>query len=382
MIETASIRCAMSGIWIIGALFTAAATSAGAQNATEPASLDTDDAYNLAANWIVDLDPRKRAWASELIASRQFEALYPKLLTALAVSQSGAPGQFDGTPDEVALEVLADAIIRAGLRVPAEDARKLYPEYPALAMILLSRTLDDNRAALISILNQAKAGEVWLAAANLLAAHPAADFIIQQLDDLTVFVRLLVSEPGAGTGVSYGDCFDPESLGASGRRAMPENWPPVAVCRLQTGENGDAVIANGTNSVSFTRQVTAGFGPWKGPKCGGPDIQKLRRDLLVQLSGVDPSTTPLSAVVLKDISIESAGQYQRDGAAILQEQTMSFAGIVSQLQAKGLITPAQAAARRLHMRLLIVRDRSARELPPLPDLRLLGIVGEYRETAF
>ena len=184
-------------------------------------------------------------------------------------------------------------------------------------------------------------------------------------------------------GVSYGDCFDPGSGGASGRRGTAENWPPVGVYTLETGNNGDAVIASGTNSVSFTRQVSADLRPWKGhAECGGPDIQKLRRDLLVQLAGVDPSTTRLKAVVLRAITLESAGQYQRDAAAVLQEQITSFEGIVSQLQSKGLITSAQAAERRLHMQVIIVRDRSSTELPALPDLRPFGIVGEYRETGF
>jgi hypothetical protein len=381
MLAVRGILSGTCGIGILVALLIAPAVFVRAQSVPEMASLDDAHAYNLAANWIVDLDPRKRAWASELIAGRRFEALYPKLLTALAVFQPGASGQFEGTPDELALEVLADAAIRVGLRVPAEDARKLYPEFPALAMILLSRSLDDNRTALASILNQSKAGEVWLAAADLLAAHPSADFVIRQLDQLSVFVRILVSEPGAGMGMSYGDCVEPGLSGALGQPG--ENWPPVSVYKLRTGKNGDAIIANGMNSVSFTRQVTADRRPWKGhAECGGPDIQELRRDMLVQLSGTDPSVTRLKAVVLRDITWESDGQYRRDATAILQEQTRSFAGIVSQLQSRGLITPAQAADRRLHMHVYVVRERSARELPALPDLRLLGIIGEYREEAF
>ncbi|MDP9169990.1 MAG: hypothetical protein M3N54_05180 [Acidobacteriota bacterium] len=367
--------------WAPIALCSAEAVSAPAQNPPEAAAaFDTDRAYNFAADRIASSDPRERAWAAATIANRGFVALYPKLLAALSDFQPNLSSQFEATPRELALEITADAIIRAHVLVPAADARKLYPEFPALAMILLSRPVDDNRTALLSILNEAKTGEVWLAAANLLAVKPSPEFMMRQLDEFNVFTRILVFQPGIGGGMSYGDCA---SVGPLPQPAIPSTWPPLAVYQLLAGKSEGRVIATGANPVSFTSRVTVDPRPWTGHSdCGGPGIQALRRDLLLQLAGIDASSTALHAVVLRDVIRETDEQYRREALGILQEQAKAFADVVAGLEARGLITAAQAAERRLHMQVHIVDSGSTRALPALPDLRLLGIVGQYQQHSF
>jgi hypothetical protein len=82
-------------------------------------SPDNSEIYNRAASWIADSDPRKQAWAAEFIASHQFETLYPRLLEPLSKFTPNPSGQFAGTPEELALEVIAGAIIRTNVLVPA-----------------------------------------------------------------------------------------------------------------------------------------------------------------------------------------------------------------------------------------------------------------------
>jgi hypothetical protein len=362
--------------WVFLALFNASLVLSYAQDRSKIDALGADKAYDLAANWILDQDPRLQAWAAELIAKRQFTALYPELLTALNELQSNPSGKFAGTPEELALEAVADAIIQADVPAPAMYARRLYPKFPALAMILLSRSADDNRAALLSILGEAKAGEVWLACANLLARNPSVEFMIQLLDEFNIFLRILVFEPGTGGGMSYGDCYSMSE--ASPGLRITENWPAISIYSLQVAKSGGTVIASGLNTVSFTSRVTADPNPWKGHSgCGGPDIQELRRDLILQLAGIDPASTGLRAVVLRDIVLRTDDQYRQDVLEILQEQTKAFTEVLGQLQSKGLITQAEAAERRLHMRVYIFPPGSRPVLPALPDLRLLGIAGEY-----
>jgi hypothetical protein len=361
-------------IWIFVALFNASLVLSRAQDLSRIDALGADKAYDLAANWILDRDPKLQAWAAELIAKHQFTALYPELLTALNELQSNPSGKFAGTTEELALEAVADAIIKADVPVPAIDARRLYPKFPALAMILLSRSPDDNHAALLSILDEAKAGEVWLACANLLARNPSPEFVIQLLDEFRIFLRILVFEPGTGGGMSYGDCYTISEPAVQ----IPENWPAISIYSLQVPKSGGTVIARGLNSVSFTSRVTADPNPWKGHSgCGGPDIQELRRDLILQLAGIDPARTGLRAVVLRDIVRKTDDQYRQDAVGILQEQTKAFTEIVGQLQSKGLITQAEAAERSLHMRVYIVPPGSGSPLPALPELQLLGIAGAY-----
>ncbi len=368
-------------IWIFAALLNASLVLSHAQDQARQDlsridALGAGKAYDLAANWILDQDPRLQAWAAELIAKHRFTALYPELLTALNELQSNPSSKFAGTTEELALEAVADAIIQADVPVPAMDARRLYPKFPALAMILLSRSPDDNHAALLSILDEAKAGEVWLACANLMARNPSAEFVIRLLEEFSVFLRLLVFEPETGGGMSYGDCYLMSE--ASPGLKITEKWPAISIYSLQVAKNGGTVIASGLNSVSFTRRITEDPNPWKGHSgFGGPDIQELRRDLILQLAGIDPAKTGLRAVVLRDIVRRTDDQYRQDALGILQEQTKAFAEVLEQLQSKGLITQAEAAERRLHMQVHIVPSGSRPVLPALPDLRLLGIAGEY-----
>ena len=124
------------------------------------------EAYKLASSWIAESGAKHRAWAAQWIAQFRFENLYTELLTRLSEFQPSESGKFNGSEDELALESIADAIIRSDLQPPAADSRKLYPEFPALAMILLARAPDDKQAALWSIFEQTQAPEVWLAAAG------------------------------------------------------------------------------------------------------------------------------------------------------------------------------------------------------------------------
>jgi hypothetical protein len=362
--------------WVCVALFSASLISSYAQDPVRPDALGADKAYDAAANWILDPDPRLQAWAAELIAKFQFTALYPELLTALNQLQSNASEKFTGTTTELALEAVADAIIKADVPVPAQDARRLYPKFPALAMILLSRRPDDNQAALGSILGETKTVEVWLAAANLMARNPSPEFVIKLLDDFDIWVRLLVFDREIDGGMSFGDCYTLTDT-VQGLK-IPEDWPPISVYSLQVSKNGGAVIASGINSVNFTSRVTNDPNPWKGHTgCGDPDIQELRRGPILQLSGIDSAKTGLRAVILRDIVRKTDDQYRQDAVGIIQEQAQAFAEVLGQLQSKGLITQTQAAERRLHMQVHIVPPRSGSPLPALPELGLLGIAGEY-----
>ncbi len=346
-----------------------------AAHAQRPPNLDTLDAgtaYDLASRWISDGDPRLRAWGAELIAKYQLSSLYPDLASALTGFNPSE--RFSGTPEEFALEAVADALITAHVPVPASDARKLFPEFPALAMILLSASADDNRAALLSILDQSKSREVWLASANLLARNPSPGLVIKLLDDFEVFVTILVFEPGTGGGMS-GDCYGPKELPALNR---PDDWPPISIYSLQIAKKEGTTISSGINSVSFTNRVTRDVNPWQEHAgCSLPSLQELREGIILQLAGIDPAITALRAVVLTDIVRKADDQYRQDAIGILQQQAQSFAQVVAQLQSKGLITPAQAAERRLHMQVHIVPSRRVQALPALPDLQSLGITGQY-----
>jgi hypothetical protein len=333
---------------------------------------DPTEAYKLASSWITESSAKHRAWAAQSIVHFRFESLYPELLARLSEFQPSDSGKFSGSEDELAMESIADAIIRSDLQPPATDSRKLYPQFPALAMILLARAPDDRQAALWSIFERAQVPEVWLAAANLLAKEPPPGFISKLLDDFSMFVRILVFGGKGGGGASYGDCYRITKPPTP----FPAGWPRIRAYSLEVGARPETIIAAGRNSVSFTSREQDDSLPWNSESdCVGPDrIRGFRVDLLAQLAGVDTSATGLSALVFRDLVWRSDEQYRRDATGILKEQRQSFVQLVKRLTAAGLSTDAEASERLLHIRLEIMPFEPIHSLPELPDLVPSGIV--------
>jgi hypothetical protein len=314
-------------------------------------------------------DARQTAWAAESIAANRTEALYPELLRVLHELKPSETSLFSGTPDELAIEAVADAIIKTNLKVPSEDARKLYPEFPALAMILLSRSSDDNTSDLLWIFKDSKGGEVWLAAANLLAVNPKPEFVSQLVSDFNVFVRILVFTPREGGDMSYGDCY---SQGRErSRYSVPTDWPKISMYSL-TAEGQGVVFAPGRANVAYLSAAENDALPWRGRLgCGGLDIESLRRELLVTLAGKDAG---IQSVVLTDIT-ETSDQQARQGILrIVEAQATAFREITEALVSKGILTSSD---QKLHMDVMIVPFGKVR-VPELPTLASLGIVGDYR----
>jgi hypothetical protein len=330
------------------------------------------EAYKLASSWITEPNAKHRAWAAQWIAQFRFESLYPELLARLSEFQPFDSGKFSGSEDELAMESIADAIIRSDLQPFAADSRKLYPEFPTLAMILLARAPDDRQAVLWSIFEQTQVPEVWLAAANLLAKEPPPRFVSKLLDDFSMFVRIMVFDGKGGGGASYGDCFRV----AKPPMPFPAGWPKIQTYSLEIGARPETTIADGRNSVSFTSRKTDDSLPWNGEAdCVSPDnIRGFRLDLLAQLAGVDTAATGLSALVFRDLVRRSDEQYRRDATEILKEQRQLFIQFVKRLATARLLSDAEAGARLLHLQLLVVPFEPIRSLPELPDLVPSGIV--------
>ena len=329
-------------------------------------------AHSVASKWIGDVDPKHRAWAAELIAQYQLQDLYPELETQLERFQESRTGVSKGSADELALEVIVDAIIKLQLRTPAREAEKLYPTFPALALILLSRPSDDNRSALYSIFTKAKVGEVWLAAADLLAENPPQGFVLRVLSDFQEFVRILVYAPGKSGGMSYGDCVSLSS--SSSGLAVPPDWPAIEIYSLQTARHGGAVIALGEHSISFVSHKSSNGTPWTGKSgCGGLDLQSLRHDLIAQLAGVDPGKLGLRSLLLSDITLKSEEAYNHEMVQLLQGQARAFSAAVRTLVWRRLLTAEQASGLQLHIELHIIPMDLLSPLPAVPEKALAGI---------
>jgi len=343
--------------------------------AVDVKGLDSKKAYELASAWIADHVPRDEAWAAELIAQYRFRDLSGELLAALRELTRQRSQEFQASAEELATEAVADAIITLDIPVSSVDARSLYPEFPALAMILLSRASDDNQADLFAILQETKIGEVWLASANLLAKNPTPEFVETLVHDFRIFTRILVFGPDTSGGMSYGDCYSaakrPSPMSVTG------DWPTFSRYGLQLARKGGTVFADGKNAVSYFTLADHEVRPWTGlAGCGGLDVQDLRRDLLVQLSGVDDSHADLRSVVLRDVRCRGDEEC-RDGIVdVLREQVASYKFVIHLLRSKQLVSEL-VLQQALKMDVWVVPMGAKLRKIELPGLRDLGIAGSY-----
>ena len=142
--------------------------------------------------------PREVAWAAYKIAQQNRREMIPKLATLVADYRSGEP--FDTgkpVPAGVAeIEAVADALIQLQARLDAATVMHLYPQFPSLTIILLSRATH-NGAALFQVFQTAQSRALWLAAGNLLALHPSREFVYSLLDKMVI--RLVFRVTAGGT---------------------------------------------------------------------------------------------------------------------------------------------------------------------------------------
>src|SRR4029077_4910038 len=91
-----------------------------------------------------------------------------------------------------------DALIAMHAAVPAEQARKLYPEFPAQSLILLVRSPQPDDSALLGIMRIAKANWNWLAAGNVLIKDRTLGFAALLLSKFTQHLTVSAGHTGMG----------------------------------------------------------------------------------------------------------------------------------------------------------------------------------------
>jgi hypothetical protein len=208
--------------------------------------LDPTDATQLTSKWLDNGNPRLRAWAA-FWAERddQFQCV-PQLLDIVAHHNSGAANSSSSsswTDDDAALLAVLDALICLHADVPVNEAEALYGEFPAHALVLLSRSHEDAGEALLGILDSTKSFTDWLAAADLLAARPPPGFAARLLRVISTEATIRVLDPGHGAlEEGWGG-----SCASSGEDSRP-NWPPVGAYRLTARQSpGSELFAEGEN---------------------------------------------------------------------------------------------------------------------------------------
>ncbi len=229
--------------------------------------------------------PREVAWAAYTIAEDNRVEMIPSL-AALIASYQGAPIPDRGSmpPETAAIEAVADALIRLQAVLPGDVVMRLYPQFPAQTIILLSRA-SDNTAPLLYIFQTTQWRDLWLASGNLLALHPTPEFVRSLLNGAVATFTFRVIAPSDQIGYADGGSGCAGDFGMSHDPAFAD-WPKARMYRLDTNGRSRNIFAPGIHPVGFSTWETTDYrDSWGDGDCSPARSSDWRTGLLAQLQG-------------------------------------------------------------------------------------------------
>ena len=225
----------------------------GKQTPPDPAAIvheAHEHEQQLAKQWLASGDPRTVAWGASLASRDLHGALLPDLLNVLrAHTVTPQPASLAEVDEHNAMLAVLDAILEIHGDVSGADAVKLYPEFPAQALILLSRSQDDINAPLLEIFNSSNdRTEYTLTAGNLLASRRAPGFAATVLNRITIHSLVSVFNEGSGGGFGGGSLC----CGVGGSMPDKAGWPAVGTYGVGVCDNpgqGSVLFASGSPPI-------------------------------------------------------------------------------------------------------------------------------------
>lgn len=315
--------------------------------ATCQPAIDAESA-RLEKAWLHSGDPRQMAWAAELIARDGRRHLIPDLIEGLDLPDAG-------TKNPIALRAIADALIQLEAQVPADWVMKLPHGFSAQQVILLARS-PDNRGQLMQIFKEARTPLVWLAAANLLAADPDADFANLLLDSFHVGANLRVVTPENTYGTCGGGC------GGSWESEIADPlWPPVNFYELSLTRG--ALFTSGVHPVRY-------YSYQNNRDRSKVDCSATSRDpfvpgLLAQVARIPANELRLAAKMDEEIVYRGTDLYVGSLHRLLSPINEDFERLVRAYVWLGYLRPDEAISIKLPVELTILDLRTVPE-PSLP----------------
>ena len=360
---------------VIGAVFLCVAPVPFAHAQFDPVPIiekQHQQSAQLAQEWLANSDPRIRAWGAYLVLRDRHTELAPTLLAMLSSYEVFSQPHKD--QHDAMLPVL-DALIQLNIPVPATEAAKLFPEFPAQSLIFLSRSPDGAPAELLHIFRTADDhGGAWLAAGNLLAARRIDGFSSAVLSAMTVRAQVTITTPGVGRGFGLGG--GSSCCGGAVYHEAKAGWPLVGNYRLSVCSLAGAVLlAPGTDPAYYKRTVDAAYLSSGGDSCNcGFEPDLIRQHYLAGLLWASQTEPPLRAQVFLSIAWTSDEQYRKELEAFIGRQQTTFSSVAQKLRAAGLMTAEEAAAARPAITFSIadLRDEPHSPLPPI-ELATKGV---------
>jgi hypothetical protein len=342
--------------------------------ATNPATLlraQTQQRATWSKEWLDSNDQVYVAWGAWLARQDHRSTLIPQLIQKVREYRPlGESGSQIGERDRHdALLMVLDSLIALDAHLAAEDARRLYPEFAAQSVILLSRSSDDPQPALLDIFGIAKANWTWLAAGNILYKNRQPGFVELLLGRFTQHMAVSITDPGVGSGSGGGgsEC----SLGLGPPKS---GWPPVGLYQLtQFPERiPDATVTflvGGQTPVYFQRTEPGAYdNPPEGPGyCYDGDRDQYRADYLNKLVDLCYPQINLSPYPQVVIVWDGEADYKQQLMSAIDEQRTLYRRMIACLRENSrVLSPALAASFAPRLEVVIRDERSDRR--PLPKV--------------
>ena len=322
------------------------------------------DSASLAGEWIHSQNARTRAWGASLVLRDRQTTLIPDLLQlADNYLTNGEPASLAETDDHNAMLAILDTLVQMNAAVPADTATKLYREFPAQSIILLSNVSSEAAPALLHIFETEKAYDgAWVAAGNLLAKQRTPGFANAILSDMvvhaTVTVRLGQDAFGPGAGGGFGGSYFREPW---------TGWPAIGTYSLSAcGAERATVLVSGVHPAYYWRAVNDLYGT--GGDTGCPlDKDVVRADYLATLLLSNREHLPLPSQVTHSVEWTGSTAYLAELSQFIADQQALFAEVRSRLQSAGLMAGPESESPGPVLAITITDLRQTRT-PELPVL--------------
>lgn len=367
---------------VLAFLIPAALAAPQAQAPADPSAiliLQRNQTAQLAATWLHSGDPRMEAWGAYVVLRDKHKELIPDLLAlANAYEISDLPVLNTRREQHDAMLATLDALIQLDPAISGGESKRLYTEFPAQSMILLSRawiseeSLNSSNTFLLELFRTEHSQLAWLAAGNILAERRAEGFAAAVVGGMTVHMKLLVTSPNGsmgGSGSSYcGDSFAGPPLDRTA-------WPEIGTYELAEPGAGATLLAGGADPSYYRRKVGRLYSDIEGGGHCGNVIEfsrdVLRQHYLARMLGHEQDDPPLKASIQQVIVWEDGKAYLACLKDFVQQQQAAFKDVADELKNDQLITEDEAITARPHIEITVV-DYREDKTTPLPQAENLG----------
>jgi len=327
-----------------------------------PSFLRPGDVSEESARLLKSKGNRERAWGAYLAGANGLKGQSAALVELLADPNLGC-----GWEESLVRQAALDALIRLDAEVPSEKLLPLYQSSPDEVVILLARSPEQNRQALLPLFVADAPSARWLAVGNLLAETHAPGFAARLLQELKIEASLYVYEREGGHDYGGGDGVG--GCGCGGGVSREEDFPPVSYYQLtETPSRGATVIAPGRHVVYYTRGPSANCG---GSSTYDSERDRLRVEYLTSLLNTTEEDLRLDARPFREIVCRDARECRRAVAAVRDEIEQSHAALLRRLLEENLLDASEASGLKPDITLDINDSRDANSFP-LPD-KLRGV---------